>query len=395
MNEVEVAEKRRKKRKIIKTVLILVTIVISGFAGYKIYKKSQNPENEDFTYQILQLSAQVYYDNLIGNFEIEDSTIFDFDFPDRVNDGIADPSKLISDLTDIYNAYQVRNELYSYEELAVMGYNNVQEIDRDKREEIFVSAGGKLDTKEDKKRFDEVMEMAKQQNKLNSEILYRVLLNAGYLEIPIDTITNRTLYDAMKTYIEEYCISLHNAAVAGSQDKQSEVLAVLEGLSQADDNYNVLLNKFADDNNLLLVTDSAEYDNLIAQHTPPFDGIEDAYDSLHILKLRTLLDKDEYFPHIYPAFAMWRAAVQVKYFAPGNMAAIPQEAYNAMRMKCANTTLKYIVKYPDDALARDAFLCLATTPNLGRRGTYSNQAMEEIAKYFPNMHKSNSEEVKE
>jgi len=249
-------------------------------------------------------------------------------------------------------------------------------------EEVYREAGGKLDTKEGKQLFEQAFDLKKQQSKQYSKIACQVLVNADYLEIQIDTASNSEQNTATVKYIQKMCLSLHKAAIAGSNAKDAEVFDALKEMDKAEDDFGTALNTFVTKNIPSLITSEDEYTERMKKQPQMLGDINKA-DSTSIYKLRILLDKEEYFPQIYQAFAMRRCLVQWCYFAPGPMAPVPQEEYNAMRMKCANITLKYIANHPDDALARNAFLTLATSPNFKRRGTYGNQVFEDMHEYFP------------
>ncbi|MDR0893750.1 MAG: hypothetical protein LBN06_00370 [Prevotellaceae bacterium] len=377
-----------------KNILRFGFILIASAALCSCKQKKEQMEEVDLLSAYLEADRGMYYDNIAGTDALDtaDSAIFKFNYRiSHVDEGINRKTKLIKDLTDLYNAYQVLNNVYIYKELAIMGYNNSFSIDSTKFEEFYKSMNGSLETAKDKELFHSILKMKEQQGKAISEVSYRILSEEPYLDIPVDTVLNKSIAKAMSEYIRTMCRTLHDAAANGTAGKQDDVYTNLQAMDEAEDAFGKCMKEYADTNHLLIETGEDKFTELLDQHTPPYTGIKTA-DSLSIAKLQEILDSETYFPHIYFAFLMWRSAVQLVYFSPGNMAHIPHPLYNAMRLRCANTTLKYIEQHPDDALARDAFVCLASTPNLGRRGTYGNQAVEDVYNFFDD---ATSEEMKD
>ena len=101
--------------------------------------------------------------------------------------------------------------------------------------------------------------------------------------------------------------------------------------------------------------------------------------------LEDLLDDGRYSPLLYYLWRIWRCGVQLtetRYgsFGPSTWSQIPNKLYNTKRLAIARTTLDYIVKHPQDAIAMNQIAVIASTPNIYRRGEYmlGNQIFMEV-----------------
>ena len=92
---------------------------------------------------------------------------------------------------------------------------------------------------------------------------------------------------------------------------------------------------------------------------------DDEIHAFDISLLESYLNAEQYSPFLWELWRMWRFAKQCQKGLDAD-AEIPNAAYNARRMQCANTILHHLVGHPDDGTAVLQFLTLASEQNVVR-----------------------------
>ena len=120
-------------------------------------------------------------------------------------------------------------------------------------------------------------------------------------------------------------------------------------------------------------------------YTLEFGHANDSEPTEEIVKpLVGLMQSKQYSLYLIEIWRTWRCLTQTLYGASKD-SKIPNNAYNQLRMVCANTILQHIVSNPDDIMAINQFLTLSFTDNIYRYGAYpsGNQNILEAIDIFP------------
>ena len=100
------------------------------------------------------------------------------------------------------------------------------------------------------------------------------------------------------------------------------------------------------------------------------------------LKLENQMKQGKYSVYLMEIWRLWRF-----YFQEGFSKDSPiyNKVYNELRLICCRTILKHIINYPDDIMAINQFLNLASIDNINRYGLnpYGNQIVVEEISLFP------------
>ena len=311
-----------------------------------------------------------------NDYEICDSSIFDFEHLTFVDDNISNKTKLISDLTDSYNAYRLLHDMRSCYEDRYFGM------------EAFPENNVRLLPIKDLK----LKKSAENYKNQMTKLLKNVCAEDSTEYEKIDRLHESFSKELFKI-TDQYAIFRSKEEFEQQSEKVSEEqVACVKLIDYHDFIENFETNPLQSlqslqnlEEKLHHVTSFCEeaiLRSLLVFYREHYPNIKGKSEYSSIEHLRILIDKNTYFPEIYQTYQMWRCLVQINCFAPSRWSEIPQAEYNAMRMKMANIVLKELSQNPNDPFVRDAFMCLATSKNFTRFGSFGNQAFDDIHDLF-------------
>ncbi len=130
------------------------------------------------------------------------------------------------------------------------------------------------------------------------------------------------------------------------------------------------------------------------------EAIELAHDTVDGLpnedalpELVDVLTAGQYSPLLLEAWKTWRAMI-ANNMGHSKDSYIPNEEYNRLRMIACYTMLCHIKDYPDDWVAVNNFLLMASTPNVAIFGQYpfGNQSVMVYYEMFPELYPASTDE---
>ena len=115
-------------------------------------------------------------------------------------------------------------------------------------------------------------------------------------------------------------------------------------------------------------------------------------DGPYLRYMHRLLTCGQYSMYLYSIWLRWRCIYQVNYGGSSKDSYIPNWFYNQVRNQCLCTVLKHIATHPDDMMAFNQLIQLASASNIYRLGTfeYGNQNALEYYELF--LEKQNTED---
>ena len=277
----------------------------------------------------------------------------DISFPDKT---------FFNDCADMYNAYLVRNTLYTnidwwfrceksegiLDALKTIDVNHIKNNDIRKYANETLSAFKSYFEKwnllyEDDKALGRIMDMYYQ---------YDSLLCNKY-----------NTYAYVNLTEDEYWKALGISAVIANSDE-------LCGLDYTDNNLQKIYHLFKNETDF---ERKCAYAQLYAQFVNLY--------RININDYEELLNAGIYSHRLFFLWRIWRCATQlvVDGYGPSTWSCIPNEKYNEKRRQIAITTLKYLKKHPDDRIAINQFIVLCGHPNIYRCGEfpYGNESFTE------------------
>ena len=134
-------------------------------------------------------------------------------------------------------------------------------------------------------------------------------------------------------------------------------------------------------------TDFQEYTiyqiEIADQYVKRGDKLGDNAKDIAIAKYKAILDKKKYSIYLFEAWLKWRAVTQQN-SGLSKSSDIPNDSYNKLREQTALTILDYVTSHPNDKMAINEFLLMATHDIVKRFGPYKfgNQNTVEYHEIF-------------
>lgn len=259
-----------------------------------------------------------------------------------------------NDCADMYNAYLVRNALYTNidwwvrceKSEGLLGALKTIDANHIKNNDIRKYANETLSA------FKSYFEKRDPESNEDDKVLERMM--DMYYQYDSLLCNRYNTYAYVNLNEDEYWKALDVSAVIANSDE-------LRGLECTDNNRQKIYHLFKNETDF---ERKCAYAQLYAQFVNLY--------RINISDYEELLNAGIYSHRLFFLWRIWRSATQltVDDYGPSTWSCIPNEMYNEKRRQIAITTLKYLKKHPDDRIAINQYIVLCGQSNIYRNGEY-------------------------